>query len=133
MARQFANVASRYGARMGRHDVPDLDTSPGSVRLFAVRLDAGGYDDGGAYWGHGDRLWCARDKDGDERFMRASSRERAAMLLNIPAPALVCGFAWASYVTDIIDGRAPKPPGMDISDVMAWAELCRIVSLETRA
>jgi hypothetical protein len=43
MGTQFRDVHSAYGAPMGRrHDAP----TEGKVRLFRVRLDSGGYDDG---------------------------------------------------------------------------------------
>lgn len=46
-------AATQYGASMGRDSVPlgSFDQSV-PVRLRRVRLDAGGYDEGGAYWGH---------------------------------------------------------------------------------
>lgn len=47
-------VSSRYGAPMGRHTGPDfLCAEAGRVTLRRIRLDRGGYDPGGAYWGHG--------------------------------------------------------------------------------
>lgn len=89
MVKQFENVSCKYGAPMGRHAVPDLDTTRGTVRLFAVRLDSGGYDDGGAYWGYGGgRLYCAVDRHGDMQFTRSTSRAMAAYQLDIPFPSL---------------------------------------------
>lgn len=53
-------------------------------RLFRVRLDNGGYDDGGAYWGTGAPLYCATDDAGGyQQFVRASSRLDAAIKLGI--------------------------------------------------
>jgi hypothetical protein len=48
-------AATQYGASMGRsHEagtVGDFDRAQ-PVRLRKVPLNAGGYDEGGAYWGH---------------------------------------------------------------------------------
>lgn len=127
MTKQFENVSSKYGAPMGRVSAPDLDTSPHSVRLFAVRLDSGGYDDGGAYWGYGGAggLYCARDKDGSEQFTRAPSRESAALLLNIPAPALRVPFNWREYCR-----RWREAGYFSGLTVTAYAEACEVVEKE---
>lgn len=87
MAKQFPLVSSRYGAPTGRSTSP-LDCAPRSVRLFRVRLDAGGYDDGGAYWGHGGALWCAVCDAGGRQFVRAKSRADAARILEIEPASL---------------------------------------------
>jgi len=50
-------VSSRLGAPHGRAEYP-LSDAPRSVRLFRVPLDSGGYDQGGAYWGHGAPIYC---------------------------------------------------------------------------
>lgn len=112
MVKQFDDANCKYGAPMGRRDDGYLETTiPRSVRLFRVKLDSGGYDDGGAYWGIGAPLWCAIDDDGNRQFVRAYSRARAALELNIPdnalkrpigADALHLGIA-------VLDGRAPWP------------------------
>lgn len=125
MSRQFEHVSARYGAPMGRPTAPDLDTSRRSVRLFAVRLDSGGYDDGGAYWGFrkpGKRLWCAIDRDGDMQFTDAATREQACFILDIPFTALKSPLNRpGEYVFALIEGRAPMPAGKDRADVFAWA------------
>lgn len=74
---------------MGRTESP-LSDAPRSVRLFRVRLDSGGYDDGGAYWGHsrGETLYCAQCDEGGRRFVRAASRLQAVAALEIEAQAL---------------------------------------------
>ena len=60
-----------------------------SVSVFRVRLDSGGYDDGGAYWGIGKPLFCARDDDETFRlFVRATSRAEAIAQMRI-APHLL--------------------------------------------
>lgn len=71
-------VSCQYGAPMGRHTGPDfLDCDAGRIHLRRVRLDSGGYDAGGAYWGYGAPLWCAMDQDGNCRIFRAASRDAA--------------------------------------------------------
>jgi hypothetical protein len=70
-------VRSRYGAPMGRHLGPDcLDTSA-PIYLRRVRINSGGYDAGGAYWGLGQPLWHAQDEDGNGKIFRSPSREAA--------------------------------------------------------
>lgn len=78
MGQQLPDVNCEYGAPMGRmnHPVSELTRT---VRLFRVNLDVGGYDDGGAYWGHGQTLYCATEvrTDGYRAFFRANSRDEA--------------------------------------------------------
>lgn len=72
------------GAPMGRYTGPDyLD---GKLYLRRVRLDSGGYDAGGAYWGIGAPLWETLDSDGNGRIFRAANREKAkqAILADFP-------------------------------------------------
>jgi hypothetical protein len=67
---------------MGRATSTDHDKSESlKFRLAQVRLNNGGYDDGGAYWGHGAPLFVLEcetdDADGyrlTRLFMRAPSR-----------------------------------------------------------
>lgn len=122
MKRQFETVSSRYGAPMGRRAAGHIDTdTPKSVRLFRVNLDSGGYDDGGAYWGLGQPLFCAIDKDGDRQFIRTTSRQRAALLFGIPNTSLCKPLAGGTeYGFALLDGRAPMPEGVDKSDVIEW-------------
>lgn len=78
---KLPHVSSRFGAPMGRVDkgvAPD-----GPVRLFRVRVNAGGYDDGGAYWGTGEALFCATDGADFSRFVRALDRDCAAAALGL--------------------------------------------------
>jgi hypothetical protein len=84
------NVSSVYGAPMGRRSGAMRDPTepaPRSVRLFRVRLDSGGYDAGGAYWGVSGRgaapLWCATDGVDFEEYVRAGSRAHAAWRLGL--------------------------------------------------
>lgn len=53
------------GSQMGRH-FDRLTAAHGKVtlRIRRVRLDSGGYDDGGAYWGTGTPLFQAYGTDG---------------------------------------------------------------------
>ena len=47
-------------------------------RLYRVYLDTGGYDDGGAYWGIGNPLYCYESTDGSVyAYGRATSRAEA--------------------------------------------------------
>ena len=107
-ARQFSYASTSRGAPTGRASFGtqlDLTSAEHSrtVRVFRVRLDAGGYDDGGAYWGAEGEftppLYCAWNigrEPGEEgykqsfrQFVRAQSRQEAIGVLNIPERALV--------------------------------------------
>ncbi len=87
------DVSSKYGAPMGRRDFrgdPDYEYH---IHLTRVRLDSGGYDSGGAYWGHGQPLYMAEagpngtDEVAELRvFLRASSRLEAKRLVQIDYP-----------------------------------------------
>ena len=52
--------------------------------LRKVRLDTGGYDCNGQYWGCGEPLyqWCCRDHEDDWHHIRASSRDQAKQLVS---------------------------------------------------
>lgn len=75
---KLPKVNSTHGAPMGRHSVNQEDRESPKVSLQRVRLDSGGYDNGGAYWGIGEPLWLAQT-DGQEmyEFFRAANREAA--------------------------------------------------------
>lgn len=126
MGKQFENVSNRYGAPMGRHSDVYLETMQvRSVRLFGVRLDSQGYDDGGAYWGsrlNGQHLWCAIDGDGNRVFVDACSRAQAALKLGIGALALIQAepVHFVSYGDAILSGRAPMPEGETRASVIEW-------------
>ena len=81
------DVSSRYGAPMGRPDRPtwfDLQSPDGAeyaldsdfahkFYLVRVPLDGGGYDAGGAYWGHGAPLYRAvSENETVTRYIRAT-------------------------------------------------------------
>jgi hypothetical protein len=75
-------VSCQYGAPLGRYTGPDfLDVDAGKIYLRRVRLDSGGYDSGGAYWGLGAPLWEAMDQDGNGRIFRARDRATAKVLI----------------------------------------------------
>ena len=72
----YTKAYSQYGASMGRRDIITEPLTVKKLHLQRVRLDSGGYDPGGAYWGHGAPLfvaWC----DGREMFFRAGDRAEA--------------------------------------------------------
>ena len=122
---QFENVSSRYGAPLGRREDGHLETRVKRfVRLFRVRINSGGYDDGGAYWGIGEPLFCAIDGDGNRKFTRAPSRFLAAVKLDIPAPALKSGPpGWANQYCHYADNRPLlKLHGVTENDFFEWAE-----------
>lgn len=77
---QFEKVNAQYGAPMGRAEYGAAPEN--KIRLFRVKLDSSGYDDGGAYWGAGAPLWCATDGAAYRRFVRAESRLKACAILN---------------------------------------------------
>lgn len=90
---KLSNACSRYGASMGRGSTTDrelrmLDGVPVKLSLQRVRLNSGGYDNGGAYWGTGEPLWLAQgdvdgvtDVDGVALYLRASNRDHAKALV----------------------------------------------------
>ena len=122
---QFEQVNSRYGAPMGRRANGYLETRiKRHVRLFRVRIDSQGYDDGGAYWGIGEPLFCAIDDDGNRQFVRAASRFLAAVKLDIPMPALKSGMpGWTNTYCHYADNRPLlKLHGVTENDFFEWAK-----------
>ena len=76
--RQLEKVNCQYGAPMGRPGWNQEDRENPKIRLQRIRLDSGGYDSGGAYWGHGQPIWWAwSDNDEMNITLRAPSRESA--------------------------------------------------------
>lgn len=68
------------GAALGRSPQGEGQAPAGRLRLARVRLDSGGYDNGGAYWGHGQPLYRASGETKDfvfEQFVRADDRDDA--------------------------------------------------------
>ena len=122
---QFENVSSHYGAPMGRRADGYLETRiKRYVRLFRVRINQQGYDDGGAYWGIGEPLFCAIDGDGNRQFIRAASRFLAAVKLDIPASALKSGIpGWTNTYCHYADNRPLlKRHGITVNDFFEWAK-----------
>lgn len=75
----LATVGGRYGAPVGR---AGDDLAGQRAALVPVPLDPGGYDAGGAYWGHGAPLWRAVALDGGgQAFARAETRQDAARIM----------------------------------------------------
>ena len=70
-------VNCAYGTPLGRRSRNGIDADSGRVYLRRIRLDNGGYDAGGAYWGLGAPLYWASDTDGNDMFLRARSRDDA--------------------------------------------------------
>lgn len=69
----------------------DRNFNSGKVYLSRVRLDSGGYDHHGRYWGIGAPLFVAYDNSGEE-YVRACCRKHAARILNIPRDRLARPF-----------------------------------------
>ena len=72
----YTKACSQYGASMGRRDTITEPLTVEKIHLERVRLDSGGYDPGGAYWGHGAPLFVAWG-GGQEMFFRAGDRDEA--------------------------------------------------------
>lgn len=74
---KLPKACNKYGANMGRRNVTTDRNAAMTFRLYRMRLDKGGYDNGGAYWGIGpDALWHAYTET-DQVFVRARTREGA--------------------------------------------------------
>lgn len=67
------------GARFGRvATTPACDPDDAPVYLHQLQLDRAGYDEGGAYWGVGERVyWAYRDRPRFSFYLRARSRAEA--------------------------------------------------------
>lgn len=83
----FPPVSCRYGAPMGRPDQPPPDpTRPVKLRLARIRWTDQAYDQGGAYWGMGDPIFCAygqQDGQAIRLYVRAADESSAvAAILN---------------------------------------------------
>jgi hypothetical protein len=75
-------VDSSRGAPMGRassYGNPRMEL-PKYLHLVRVKVNSGGYDPGGAYWGLGMPLyWCGKEEADISVFFRAMSRKEAKM------------------------------------------------------
>lgn len=77
----------RRGAALGRADRGDATQAPVKFFLCRVRLDRGGYDDAGAYWGVGKPLyWACSEHGAHDRFFRAADRDAAKARLRVEFP-----------------------------------------------
>lgn len=74
-------VSCKYGAPMGRYTGPHYLTTEARISLVRIRINSGGYDAGGAYWGLGAPLWYVSDCDGNGWFFRATSRDAAKIII----------------------------------------------------
>lgn len=77
---KLSQVSARYGAPMGRTSY--CATNGPKLYVSRIHLDSGGYDNGGAYWGHGAPIYAASDTPvGDMPestvFMTARAKDRA--------------------------------------------------------
>lgn len=72
------HVSSKYGAPMGRGAEAPL---VGKVRMRRVRLDSGGYDPGGAYFGTGAPLYYVSGDESGYVYVRGASRKWAKDIL----------------------------------------------------
>lgn len=80
MPYHFTKVGSMYGSPMGRTRCLGDGISPCKLHLERIRLNMGGYDSGGAYWGTGTPLYVAHgydDREAIQIFVRASNRQEA--------------------------------------------------------
>lgn len=79
MARlKMPSVSTRRGAPMGREERRPQFKTAGRGSLERVHIDAGGYDNGGAYWGHGERLYRMMTDEGNYvLYVRAATRGKA--------------------------------------------------------
>jgi hypothetical protein len=121
---------------MGRHShgLPQ-NCKPRTIRLFHVRIDSGGYDDGGAYWGLGDPIYCASNDDDYFATVRASNRTHAALLLDLHPEQLRAGLThdiyWLRY--HAVRAMIGQPHavfeiqefGQPVGYVEDWDALCR--------
>ena len=96
---QLPKVNCQYGAPMGRNSYGLIQNcEPRTVRLFRLNINGGGYDDGGAYWGLGEPIFCATDGADFFQTVRASNRHHAALLLNIEQAQLKNGITYPHWL-----------------------------------
>lgn len=79
MRNPVPQTSNRYGAPMGRRYTErfTLEALGTPLYLRRIRLNSGGYDAGGAYWGLGPPLFYVEDGVGNSRFFRARDRAEA--------------------------------------------------------
>lgn len=78
------------GSQMGRCNVlPENTRGPVKLQMQKLRLDSGGYDQWGAYWGRGpfSNIYCAwNGEEGCRVFVRAFTRQEAKTNVCISLP-----------------------------------------------
>jgi hypothetical protein len=92
-------VCGRYGAPLGRADrdsyvdrtgkrhVMTVNENAAPFHLLRVRLDSGGYDSGGAYWGHGEPLYYYEGPISDiSGYVRGRTRDAAKSAVRAKHP-----------------------------------------------
>ncbi|MCA2999647.1 MAG: hypothetical protein ING75_13710 [Rhodocyclaceae bacterium] len=86
MPYKFTKAYDYRGSSMGRRACLGDRKSPVKLYLNKVRLNAGGYDSGGAYWGSGEKvghLWVAFGEETTDQgeqieiFVRGFTRDKA--------------------------------------------------------
>lgn len=82
---KLPNACDYRGASMGRQSNIATPRSPVKFKMERVRLNSGGYDNGGAYWGWGDPLYFAY-AEGNSMFVRGASREAAKRQVRLSFP-----------------------------------------------
>lgn len=89
MTRALPDVSSPLGAPMGRTSTTPAGTPPAPLKLslYRIRINAGGYDSGGAYWGQGAPLYRAASDCGTfETWFRARDRDAAKAFVRAQRP-----------------------------------------------
>ena len=88
-SKTLGRVDCRNGAPMGRRGWHEGDSDiPRRFYLRRVRLDSGGYDSGGAYWGHGAPLYWYYSTGGSvDAFMRGANRDDVKARIRAVYPA----------------------------------------------
>lgn len=68
--------------------VAKLEAAPKNPPYYLqeVRLDSGGYDQGGAYWGHHQKLYCAFNDYDVQMYVRAINRDAAKIEVRASDP-----------------------------------------------
>lgn len=115
----------QYGAPMGRQSWNDNGKPfQGRFYLRHIRLNQGGYDSGGAYWGTGQRLYgFAAADDSVNGFIRAYDREDAKTQVLYKHPG-------ANFFGDKPKVPEPEPSNhfnyCDCGDYCGWCrpDLC---------
>jgi hypothetical protein len=75
---KLSKAFSALGANLGRQNNILEPQKPIRFHLCREYLDSQGYDEGGAYWGHGDPLYYAYTEFCDnDMLVRAPSRDAA--------------------------------------------------------